>query len=62
MNKNETIFGIRAVIEAIQAGKQIDKVRVRIGIEGELVKELFMAIKEANIPVQRVPQIGRAHV
>lgn len=55
MNKNETIFGIRAVIEAIQAGKQIDKVLVRIGIEGELVKELFMAIKEANIPVQRVP-------
>ena len=55
MNKSETIFGIRAVIEAIQAGKQVDKVLVKIGLEGELAKELFMAIKEAGIPVQRVP-------
>ncbi|MGL4292147.1 MAG: 23S rRNA (guanosine(2251)-2'-O)-methyltransferase RlmB [Bacteroidales bacterium] len=55
MNKNETIFGIRAVIEAIQAGKEIDKVLVKIGLEGDLSKELFQVLRETDIPVQRVP-------
>ena len=26
MEKNEMIFGIRAVIEAVEAGKEIDKI------------------------------------
>ena len=55
LNKNEVIFGIRAVIEAIQAGKDVDKVLIKIGLEGELSKELYQAIKDFNIPVQRVP-------
>ncbi|MEG0948312.1 MAG: 23S rRNA (guanosine(2251)-2'-O)-methyltransferase RlmB [Bacteroidales bacterium] len=55
MNKNETIFGIRAIIEAIQAGKEIDKVLVKIGLEGELAKELFQILRDTDIPVQRVP-------
>ena len=55
MNKNEVLFGIRAIIEAIQAGKEIDKILVKIGLEGELAKELFVLIKEYSIPVQRVP-------
>lgn len=29
IEKNEMIFGVRAVIEAIQAGKEIDKVLVK---------------------------------
>jgi 23S rRNA (guanosine2251-2'-O)-methyltransferase len=55
MNKNETVFGIRAVIEAIGAGKEIDKVLVKIGLEGELAKELFQVLRDTDIPVQRVP-------
>lgn len=55
MNKNEIIFGIRAIIEAIQAGKEVDKVLVKIGLDGELAKELFQLLREYNIPVQRVP-------
>ena len=27
LDKSEMIFGVRAVIEAIQAGKEIDKIR-----------------------------------
>lgn len=49
------IFGIRAVIEAIQAGKDIDKVLVKIGLEGDLSKELFAALRDVDAPVQRVP-------
>ena len=36
--KNEMIFGVRAVIEAIQAGKEIDKILVKRDIQSELSK------------------------
>lgn len=49
------IFGIRAVLEAIEAGKEIDKIIVRRELQGDLSKELFTALKDKNIPVQRVP-------
>ena len=49
------IFGVRAVIEAIEAGKEIDKILVKKDIQSELSKELFAAIKGTNIFVQRVP-------
>ncbi len=29
LDKSEMIFGVRAVIEALQAGKEIDKILVR---------------------------------
>ena len=53
--KQECIFGIRAVIEAIQQEKEIDKVMVRQGIKGELFQTLFSLLKENNIPFQYVP-------
>ena len=49
------IFGVRAVIEAIQAGKDIDKILVKRDIQSDLSKELFAALKGTLIPVQRVP-------
>lgn len=50
------IFGIRAVIEAILAGKDIDKILVRKDLSGELSDELFQMLKgRADIFVQRVP-------
>ena len=49
------IFGIRAVIEALQAGKDIDKVLVKKELQGDLAKELFAALKGTLIPVQKVP-------
>lgn len=55
IEKNEMIFGVRAVIEAIQAGKEIDKILVKKDIQSDLSKELFAALKDTQIPVQRVP-------
>ncbi len=55
METNEMIFGVRAVIEAVQAGKEIDKILVKKDIQSELSKELFAALKGSSIPVQRVP-------
>lgn len=53
--KNEMIFGARTVIEAIQAGKEIDKVLIKKDIQSDLSKELLAALKDTFIPVQRVP-------
>jgi len=50
------IFGTRAVIEAIQAGKEVDKILMRRDLSGELARELFTIVKNTNIPLQRVPQ------
>lgn len=49
------IFGLRAVIEAIQADKEIDKIFVKRELQSELSKELFEALKGRDISVQRVP-------
>ena len=50
------IFGIRAVAEAISAGKEVDKILIRKDLSGELAGELFALIKGSDIVVQRVPQ------
>lgn len=55
MKEKEMIFGIRAVIEAVEAGKEIDKVIIRRELQGDLSKELFALLKSHDIPVQRVP-------
>lgn len=56
MERNEYIFGIRAVIEAIEAGKDIDKVLIRKDLQGsDLVNELYDEIKRYGIVSQRVP-------
>lgn len=49
------IFGLRAVIEALEAGKEIDRMLIRQELQGELSKELFNALRGRQIPVQRVP-------
>lgn len=49
------IFGVRAVIEAVEAGKEIDKILVKRELQSELSHELFAALKGRNLFVQRVP-------
>ena len=55
MDKNDYIFGIRPVIEAIEAGKDIDKILVKKDLSGELINELYDLVKEYKILIQRVP-------
>ncbi|MDR1682370.1 MAG: 23S rRNA (guanosine(2251)-2'-O)-methyltransferase RlmB [Candidatus Symbiothrix sp.] len=56
MKETEMIFGTRAVIEAMQAGKEIDKILMRRDLQNDLSRELFNIVKTTNIPIQRVPQ------
>lgn len=55
MEKSDYIFGIRPVLEAMEASKSIDKILVKRELNGELVKEVFQMAKELDIPVQKVP-------
>jgi 23S rRNA (guanosine2251-2'-O)-methyltransferase len=49
------IFGTRAVIEAVKAGKNIEKILIRRDMSNLLAKELYRAVEQVVIPVQKVP-------
>jgi len=49
------LFGTRAVIEAIRADKEVDKLFLQTGLSNELSRELMSLVHERNIPVQYVP-------
>lgn len=53
--EKEMIFGIRAVIEAIDAGKTLDKVLVRRDMSSVLSRELMEKLEGLPTPVQKVP-------
>ena len=55
IDKSQVVFGIRAVIEAIESEKQVDKVLMKKDLGGELARELLSVTREYNVPVQRVP-------
>ena len=54
-HEKDFIFGTRAVMESIQAGKDIDKVLVQKELNNDLIKELLQLCKAEKIPVVRVP-------
>lgn len=55
LEKTDYIYGIRAVIEAIESGKEIDKVLVGKDSKGELIRELMETVKRHGVLVQKVP-------
>ncbi len=52
----QKIYGIRPVIEAIEAGKPLDKVYIDETARGELQGQLRKLLKEVEIPHQILPQ------
>ena len=56
MEKEKNIvFGIRPVAEAIQSGKQIEKLYIRKGAEGQLMTELRDLAFRHRLRIQEVP-------
>ncbi len=51
----QMVFGIRAVIEAIKSGKDIEKVLIKRDLTGDLISELMDILKRTNTPFQKVP-------
>ncbi|MDR1056597.1 MAG: 23S rRNA (guanosine(2251)-2'-O)-methyltransferase RlmB [Prevotellaceae bacterium] len=54
-SQKNIIFGMRPVMETIKSGKQIEKLMLRQGLEGELFRELQNLLKQNNIQIQWVP-------
>ena len=58
MNNQEEknyIFGIRAVIEAVESGKTIDKLFIQKGLHNDLFAELWKLVREKRINYKHVP-------
>jgi len=55
MEKDKMVYGVRPVIEALQAGKEIEKVLVVTGLKSELFPEMRKLLNEKEIPLQYVP-------
>jgi 23S rRNA (guanosine2251-2'-O)-methyltransferase len=55
MKKETYIYGIRPTIEAVKAGKELEKIFIQNGLRGEGFHELFNLVKELEIPYQFVP-------
>ena len=53
--ENTTIFGLRAIIEAIDSGSTINKVYLQKGLRGNLFFELETRIKKEKITTSFVP-------
>ncbi|MEQ9592575.1 MAG: 23S rRNA (guanosine(2251)-2'-O)-methyltransferase RlmB [Cyclobacteriaceae bacterium] len=56
MEKKEMIFGTRAVMEAIHAGKEIEKIFVQAGLNNDLIKELIALAKSKRVQLSFTPQ------
>ena len=62
--KTEIIFGIRAIIEAINSGNTISKVYLQKELRGELFSELNGLIKAngistSNVPVEKLDRLSK---
>lgn len=55
MQKDNLIFGIRAIIEAAQSGKEIDKIYIQKDTQGDLMRSLMKTLKEHQLSFQYVP-------
>lgn len=55
MEKGDYIFGTRAVLEAVESGKSIDKILLRKEMGGDIAREIMEKARLYGIPVQRVP-------
>jgi 23S rRNA (guanosine2251-2'-O)-methyltransferase len=49
------VAGLRPVIEAVQAGRKVEKVLLRTGLDGDLFRTLLELLHERHIPTQFVP-------
>lgn len=54
-NPTDFIYGTRAIIESIEAGKEVDKILLQKDLRNDLIVELQGLAKSYSIPMQKVP-------
>lgn len=55
MDKQQIVYGLRPVIEAIASGQQVERVLIQNGLNSSLLSELRAKMKDRDIPFQYVP-------
>ncbi len=55
MQKTTQIYGIRAIIEAINSNEEIDKVFLQKGLKGDLMRDLESLLRKREITTSYVP-------
>lgn len=55
MKQNKLIFGIHPLLEALDAGKEIDKIFIKRGLKTDETQRIMSLARERTIPVQVVP-------
>ena len=55
IDKTQYIYGIHAVTEAIEAGKDIDKILLSKTLNNDTAQDIINRAKALRVPVQRVP-------
>lgn len=55
MQKTTQIYGLRAIIEAVNSNEEIDKVFLQKGLKGDLMKELESLLRRNEINLVYVP-------
>jgi 23S rRNA (guanosine2251-2'-O)-methyltransferase len=55
VKKSSLIIGRQPLIEAMQAGRAIDKILFQRNVNGESIGEIRKLAREYNIPIQQVP-------
>ncbi len=53
--KQEMVYGLRPLMEALRAGKEVEKVFIQKGLGGNTFRELMPILKERQVPYQVVP-------
>ncbi len=53
--KDQFIFGIQPVMEAVRSGKEIERIFIQKDLKGENSKELLALLKKKAIRFSRVP-------
>lgn len=54
-NSTDFIFGIRSIIEAIEANRTINKILIQTGVKSDLMSELKDVLRGQKIIIQQVP-------
>lgn len=54
-NAEDLVFGLRPILEALKAGKELDKLFVEKGLENPVLEEIIPIAQQRSIVIQYVP-------
>jgi 23S rRNA (guanosine2251-2'-O)-methyltransferase len=56
-SRKNLVYGVHPIVEAIQAGRSLDKIMIRKGVNKDRIRDLLNLSQDLSIPVQSVPEV-----